>query len=79
VEDRRLGGPGGIVVCCAVRCARSFRAAAAVSRGHGAAFISEIGAARLVAIARRFPTRGLAFAAKPAGPPQSEHPAQKAF
>src|SRR6516225_2241738 len=34
VEDRRLGGPGGIVVCCAVRCARSLRATAAVSRGH---------------------------------------------
>src|SRR6516164_9131930 len=28
-----LGGLGGIVVCCAVRCAHSLRATAAVSRG----------------------------------------------
>src|SRR6516165_3155576 len=33
VEDRRLGGLGGIVVCCAVRCAHSLRATAAVIRG----------------------------------------------
>lgn len=43
VEDRRLGGPGGIVVCCAVRRARSFRAAAAVSLGHGAALSTRLG------------------------------------
>src|SRR6516164_5411715 len=68
VEDRRVGGPGRVVVCRVVRRDRFVRAAATMSRGQCSLF-SGIGTVLLAAMARHLPTRGRARAAEHAGPP----------
>jgi len=79
VENRRMDGAGRVVVYCTLRCARAFRAAAALSPARRREFIAGIGTARRLATARHLSTRGRASAAKPAGPPRSGRPVRKVF